>query len=72
MAMHDNATRMAREYIASPPLEKDVEEKVANLKKVKWARFDYITEWEWCARWMVTRCVPTSLIQGSQPTCTLI
>jgi hypothetical protein len=48
---------MAREYIASPPLEKDVDEKVANLKMVKWARLDYITEWESCARWMITRWV---------------
>lgn len=56
MTMHDNATRMAREYLAAPPLDdKDAKEKVENLKMVKWARFDYITEWEWCARWMVTR-----------------
>lgn len=57
--MHNNATRMAREYIASPPLEEDknVDEKIANLKNVKWARIDYMTEWESCARWMVTRYV---------------
>jgi hypothetical protein len=53
--MHDNATSLAQSYISSPPLEKDGEQKLSNLKKVKWARFDYITEWEWCARYMVTR-----------------
>jgi hypothetical protein len=56
VAMHDNATSLSRSYLASPPLDdKDQELKLANLKKVKWARFDYITEWQQCARWMVTR-----------------
>jgi len=55
LEMHNNATLLASQYISSPPLEKDQEEKLSNLKKLKWARFDYMTEWETCAKWMVTR-----------------
>jgi hypothetical protein len=59
VSMHNNATILANTYMNSPtPLDtddKDRDLKLSNLRKVKWARFDYITEWEMCARWMVTR-----------------
>jgi hypothetical protein len=55
LEMHTNATSLASQYIASPPLEEDRDTKLSNLKRIKWARFDYMTEWETCARWMITR-----------------